>query len=272
MHCPSLLAVLPVILSLVTAAVSHLLAAGGALAAQEVSPSATPVASAPPVETLVTTTFPADIIPTTTSRSFLIWHATIAPGTEVAIPAELVACCPGPQIEHVVSGELTLRVEGPLQVVRAAANGTPVPIEEVAPGTEVVLRAGDTALYALELPVKYDNSGTAPVHLVASGLFAGSPPTPPADYAIDSFQERYPAPPLPPGSLVVTLQQATLAPEEVFPAPPSGAEQVIMTRPALGTLGERSDGSVQNLGWEPVDVYAVVLRPEAAAGGTPAAS
>jgi hypothetical protein len=132
-----------------------------------------------------------------------------------------------------------------------------------------VLREGDTAIYSFELPATYRNAGTESVHLVSGGLFAGSPPSPPAGYAIATVMERYPAPVLPPGPLVATLQQATLAPAGIFPAPPSGSVQVVMTGPELGTLGERSDGSEQNIGQEPVAVYALVLTPTGAAAGTP---
>jgi hypothetical protein len=229
---------------------------------------ATPAGPVPSIETLVTTTFPAEIIPTTSNPAFLIWYATITPKTEVAIPPELVACCPGPQIEHVLAGELALRVEGPLRVVRAAG-GTPMPTEAVDPGTEVVLRAGDTAVYDLALPATYHNAGTDPVQLVAGGLFAGSPPVPPAGYAIAPSKERHPSAPVPSDALTVTLQRTTLAPEAVFPAPPSGSLQVVMTGPELGTLGERSDGSAQNVGREPVVVYALVLGPTGGEAGTP---
>jgi hypothetical protein len=142
-----------------------LLVTSGALAAQDASPGATPAGPVAPIATLVTTSFPAETIPTVSSPSFLIWYATIDPDTEVAIPPELVACCPGPQIEHVLAGELTLRVEGPLQVLRTSPDGTPMPAEAVAPGMEAVLRPGDTAVYSLELPVTYHNAGTDPVHL-----------------------------------------------------------------------------------------------------------
>jgi hypothetical protein len=181
-----------------------------------------------------------------------------------------VACCPGPHIEHVLAGELGVRVEGPLRVLRASPDGTPAPAERVAPGTEVVLRPGDTAVYGLELAATYRNAGWAPVHVAAGGIFAGSPPVPPAGYAIPSVAERYPAPEPPPGPLAVTLQRATLAPEGIFPAPPTGSMQVVMTGPEPGALAERGDGSVENLGREPVVVYALVLSLTGPATATPA--
>jgi hypothetical protein len=235
-------------------------------AAQEATPAGPP----PAVEILVTTTFPVESLPTTTHPAFILWHGTIAPKADVAISAQLVACCPGPQIGHVLAGELTLRVEGPLQVLRSTSAGTPVPVEEVAPGTDVVLRPGDTAVYALDLPTTYHNAGTEPVHLVAGGLFAGTPPTPPAEYTIDAVKSRDLTSPLSAGLLTVTLQRTTLAPEAVFPAPPSGSMQLVMTVPEFGTVAERSDGSAQNLGQVPLVMYALVLHPTASAGSTPA--
>ena len=254
---------------LVSLVIAGLLGMSGALAAQEATPGAPGAESALPIETLVTTTFSEDTLPTASSPAFVIWYATIDPETEVAVPTELVACCPGPQIEHVLAGALTVRVEGPLQIVRGATRGTPAPLEQVPPGTETVLHPGDTGVYAFDLPVTYRNAGSEPVHVVAGGFFGGSPPAPPADYAIPSSNVRYPAPPLPPGPVQVTLQRTTLPPDGVFPAPPSGAVQLVMTGPELGTLGERSDGSAQNLGREPVDVYALILIPTGAGAGTP---
>jgi hypothetical protein len=230
---------------------------------------ANPVEEEPAIETLLTTALPVEDLPTSETAAFLLWYTTIAPETEVAIPPDPIACCPGPQIAHVLAGELALRVEGSLQVLRASPDGTLASMEEVAPGTEVVLRAGDTAVYGFEVPSTYGNDGTESVHLVAGGVFAGAPPSPPAAYAITSVKERYPAPSLPPGPLTATVQRATLAPEAVFPAPPAGSLQVVMSGPELGTLGERSDGSAENLGQEPVVVYALVLSPTGPAMATP---
>jgi hypothetical protein len=222
------------------------------------------------VETLVTTIFPMEALPTVSSPAFLIWYATIDPETEADIPPEPIACCPGPQIAHLLAGELALRVDGPLQVQHASPDGTQA-AEEIAPGTEVVLQAGDTAIYSFELPATYRNAGPDPVHLLGGGLFAGSPPNPPVAYAIATVRERYPAPVLPPGPLAATLQRATLAPGEIFPAPPPGSVRVVTPGPELGTLGERGDGSAKNLGEEPVVVYALTLHPITPNGGTPAA-
>ena len=60
---------------------------------------------------------PAALIPTVPGdRTFDMWSAELAPGERVAVPGQ----SPGTQITHVVAGELTIRVTGPLQVFRGA--------------------------------------------------------------------------------------------------------------------------------------------------------
>jgi hypothetical protein len=135
-----------------------------------------------------------------------------------------------------------------------------------------VPRPGDTAVYAVEIPATSHNAGTEPVHLVAGGLLVGTPPTPPPAYAIDAVKSRDLSSRLPPGPLIVALQRTTLAPEAVFPAPPSGSLQLVMTVPEFGTVAERGDGSAQNLGQVPLILYALILHPTASEGATPAAS
>jgi quercetin dioxygenase-like cupin family protein len=51
---------------------------------------------------------------------------------------------PGALVLHVESGELTYTViEGTIQIQRGATAGTPGPTEQLGPGQETVLRAGD---------------------------------------------------------------------------------------------------------------------------------
>jgi hypothetical protein len=105
-----------------------------------VAQEASPVATEATREPLFTTTVAPEDLPDGTDLRFVIWYASIQPDVEVVLEAELFAEGPGPLIEHVLAGDLSLRVEGPLQVVRAGSVGTPGPVEEVTPGAEVVLR------------------------------------------------------------------------------------------------------------------------------------
>lgn len=124
------------------------------VAAQADTVVATPAAGVS-VEPLFATVIPAAALPDAPLQDFLLWHATIEPGVTVVVPAEYGRCCPGPLITHVLAGELTLRVEGPLQIVRASTTATPEPTEAVPPATEVVVRPGETAVGRFELPATY---------------------------------------------------------------------------------------------------------------------
>src|SRR3954452_25619058 len=108
---------------------------------------------------LFTTTLAADELPNEPLDYFSLWYGTIDPGVQADISAELVDCCSGPQFLHVLSGALTVRVDGPVQVVRGSTSDTPTPMEEIAPGTEIVLRAGESARHRFEHPAVYANEG-----------------------------------------------------------------------------------------------------------------
>jgi quercetin dioxygenase-like cupin family protein len=76
---------------------------------------------------------------------------------------------PGALVVHVESGELTYTViEGTVQIQRAATAGTPGPTEELGPGQETVLRAGDW-LFEQDVvhSVRNDTSGQTVVLIAA---------------------------------------------------------------------------------------------------------
>ena len=123
---------------------------------------ATPPSTAT-VEPLFTTVLPATFLPAGPLQDFLLWQATIDPGVSVDAPPGYGTCCPGPLLTHVLSGTLLLRVEGPLQISRAATAATPGPLEQVIPGNDVVLRPGDTALWHFEQPARLVNPGPDPL-------------------------------------------------------------------------------------------------------------
>lgn len=221
------------------------------------------------LETVFATTLPAGTVPTAGHLSFILWHATLAPDTRVPIHGQI----PGPQITHVVEGDLTIRVDGPLQVVRHADDTTSAlgmaPAEAIPPGTEVVLRPGDTAVYGYERPAEYANLGATPVHIVGGGLFGGVIPGAAADLTFVDYNEWFPAPALPAGAVRATLVRATLPPGGVVPAAPPGA--LVREVGALGevSIGENSDGSLRNGGPEATTIYILTWAPAGAATGTP---
>ena len=108
------------------------------------------IAAQPPTEELEGVTFEplgfgtAEELPA--APAFLqLFRVTLDPGA--SIPAE--AGDPIVVLLYVESGSLTIQIEAPLQVTRAAtieAFATPGAVEEVAAGTEVTLEAGDSVV------------------------------------------------------------------------------------------------------------------------------
>jgi quercetin dioxygenase-like cupin family protein len=83
---------------------------------------------------------------------------------------------PGALVVHVESGELTYTViEGTVQVHRAATAGTPGPTEEMGPGQETVLRAGDW-LFEQGVVHSVRNDGSAPTVVLTMALTAADQP------------------------------------------------------------------------------------------------
>ena len=220
------------------------------------------------VEPLVAATFLPEEVPTGRVLNLLVGHATIEPGAQVAFTAATVKCCAGPQIDHVFSGELTLRSEGPLRVVRAAVDGTPGPPEEVSPGTDVVLRPGDSAIHRAEAPFTYVNAGKDPVQIASGGLFSGQSFLQPASSLADDFDTASLESSQLTGSLTLELEAVTLAPDATLPGPLSGTSRVITAGSQFGAFSRRTGGAVTNITDEPLVTYALILVPTRAAGET----
>jgi hypothetical protein len=241
---------------------------------------ASPVATEAMWEPIVTTTVAPEDLPEGDRLKFEIWHATIEPDVDVTMAAEPFTGGAGTRIEHVVAGTLTLRVEGALQVVRADAKGTPGPVEEITPGTDVVLQAGDTALFAQKLAMSYANRGAEPVRLIGGQLVALGGTLTQGDssdgYTVNVTDERDLTEPLAPGPVTFELERVTLAPGAILPAPPAGALRVMTSGPSVVYLAKASDGSVSNVLKEPVVTYVLTLLPAGAVTGpreaTPTAS
>jgi hypothetical protein len=221
---------------------------------------------------LVESTVPAADLPAGEDRFLHISQTTIQPGVTVTIPAEQAACCPGPAIDHVLAGELTLRVDGPLQVARSGAAPALGSVEDIAPGTMVMLQAGDSALYDQALAIEYVNTGDEPVQLVSGGLFLGRPQVSPPGLALNNFDSLAPLPPLPDGPVTFLLERVTLAPEVTLASPPPGAMRVLTSGPRIAYLPKAADGSVTNLTRDPIESYVLTLFPAGSESGAPAAT
>jgi hypothetical protein len=254
-------------LLLLTLATS-VIAFGWMRGAPEERPASLPAVLASPtpeavLETRFSATLPAEMFPTVPGdRTFNVWHVELEPSARVPITGQL----PGPQMTHVLAGELTVRVDGPLAVFRG--EGIVAEEEQVPPGTEVVLQPGDTAVYAYDSPAEYANLGTTPVRVVGGELGVGVVPGAAVPLTFIDFGEKYPLPALPPGPVRATIVQATLPPDGLFPAPPAGSLRLAVGESDI-SLGENSDGSLRNINPRQITIYVLTLTPAGEAVGTP---
>ena len=170
-------------------------------------PATSPAAEAS-LQTIFATTLPEDALPSGPSLDIAIKPFALEPAVRAVSSAEQRDCCPGSEINLVISGDLTLQVDGPLRVVRAGSGGTPEVTEDVPPGTAVILRPGDSAVFRFESAVQYANAGATRVQFVSGVLIpnTGSLPAEPQGILdIGGDDVAYPAPIPPLGSVRVEL-------------------------------------------------------------------
>ncbi len=224
------------------------------------------VAPAATIETLFTTTLPAAQVPETGVVQFFVWRLAIDPQTSTPATPE-GSCCQGPQLTHVLSGELTVHGDGPIQVFRGSDQ---ILVAPGAPGSDVVLLPGDTVIHDFSRPSEYANHGTTPAEIVNAGLYAGTalPFWSPAVRFLDGSQEFHQSP-FPPGPVVVNLLQATLPPNGVFPAPPPGSLDLEVGQDGDASVGKNGDGSFFNIAETDQTIYAVVVEPGGRGNLTP---
>lgn len=182
------------LLVLITLGFAFLLAAPDRLDGQTAAVIRSVFAPEAAQDTVFATTLPVDMIPKAGNLDFLLWNVSLEPGAEGPASSQSWTqtriCCPGPMIAHVVEGELSVRVDGPLWVYRGS--GVAPASGEVPPGTEVALSPGDTALFAYDMPATFSNRGTSPVHIVGGGIFAGAVRSgPAAGTAYLDYNEEY---------------------------------------------------------------------------------
>jgi hypothetical protein len=216
-------------------------------------------------ETLVSVTLPAGAIPTSSNLDVIGWSATLDPGTATdAVPG----CCRGPQIVHVLAGELTLRVDGPLQVIRATGIGAAS--DTVPTNTAVILNPGDSAFYAYDLVASYANRASSSLHLVGGSVLAGWVRDAPAGLTVIDYNYAYPILTISAGPVAVTLIRATLPPGGTIPAPPPGAIVIDVGGLADADIGKDRDGALRNLGPTEATFYVLSVEPMGIAQGVTA--
>jgi hypothetical protein len=227
-------------------------------------PATSPAAEAS-LQTIFAMTLPEDALPSGPSLDIAIKPFALEPAVRAVSSAEQRDCCPGSEINHVISGDLTLQVDGPLRVVRAGSGGTPEVTEDVPPGTAVILRPGDSAVFRFESAVQYANAGATRVQFVRGVLIpnTGSLPVPQGILDIWGDDVAYPAPIPPLGSVRVELGRVTLEPEGILAGPPAGGYRVAIAAKGGVSLAERSNGSFRNPTSEPVELVVMTVIPTA---------
>lgn len=217
------------------------------------------VAPAASIETLFSTTLPAGQVPESGVLQFFVWRLAIDPASSTPATPE-GTCCQGPQLTHVLTGELAVHVSGPMHVFRGVDQ---VLADPVPPGTAVVLFPGDTVVHDFSVPSEYSNHGTTPAQIVNAGLYTGSSLTyfSKAVSFLDASQEFHQGP-FPSGPVTMSLLQATLPPNGVFPAPPPGSLDLEVGKDGDASVGKNGDGSFVNIATADQTIYAVVVGPD----------
>jgi hypothetical protein len=254
-------------------------AAFSTLASPPASPAAGPAMEAP----LVEITLPAVGMPATIFGA--LSHFTIPPGSSGRYEPTRFSdtCCTGFRLSYVLEGTYTVRGDGPMQVMR---NGTDT-WKEMWVGTEIVVTPGDALLSRMEDSFDATNAGSTPVELLDGELFEGDPSTDPIPQdrsgasAWRSHDQDILLTPqaVPPGLVILRLQQATLPIGGVLPPPPGVILHWAVSLDAGAVvITEKPDNpdafSLRNLGVGPATVYVLSLQSagtEAEAASPPAA-
>jgi hypothetical protein len=227
-----------------------------------VGPLASP--SAVTVATLFTTVLPAERIPTAEARDLIIWNLRFAPGVREAFGYEMAAGNTGLLITHVVAGELTLTVDGPVQVRRNALTDATTSEWGVS-GEAILLQAGDTAVFPLTGSPEFANLGSTPTQVIIGGYDSATLVVPAFHDAGITFIDSDDTYPLAAAgsSLPVqaTLTRASLPAQSVTMSPPPGSLVVRVGADEDVSIGENSNGSLRNVSPRTVTLFVLTMTP-----------
>jgi hypothetical protein len=135
-----------------------------------VAQEATPVSPRAEIttEALATVRLPATAIPSLPAV-FDVWLWRLIPGQEIRVATNELP--PSIAADVVLAGEYTIRSAGRLQVQRGAG------LEEVPPGTEVTVRAGDVDIFVENQAAQIGrNEGDELSQAIGFGVFSAAPP------------------------------------------------------------------------------------------------
>jgi len=131
---------------------------------------ATPAPDADPTEqTLVKVPVPANLLPADSPVAVGMAQVTIPRSTTQQSPDE-ASENPGVLATYILDGTVMVASDETMQLI--AAGGT-VGLEEVPPGTEITLSAGDTLVTHKSPSEVWTNEGPAEVHMIAFEIYGG---------------------------------------------------------------------------------------------------
>jgi hypothetical protein len=222
---------------------------------------------------LVDVTVPADAfvnpIPGGDRLSLFFTHSIIPPNTTSTWETTLRAEHPGPEIEYILEGSVSLTSEGSAQITRAEGDGTS---EEAPAGTPIELGSGDVVIHRVEHQSTWV-SGDAPVGVLAGFAVATSVA---GEYNPDEWEDtthtyKDNAGPVPTGPSRLRIRRVEMEPDAAVAFAAGTLKVFLIHGGGSGNLGEGSDGSVSLIGaTEPAIVYFFSIEP-APDSATPAA-
>jgi len=159
-------------------------------------------------EAVKTVQLPAEVVPELPAI-FDAWVWSLIPGEELRFGAEQAP--PSIAADVVLTGEYTVRSEGRLQVQRDAG------LEEVPPGTEVTVGAGDVVYYVENQAAQIlRNSRDEVARAISFGVFSSAPP---AGVSVGTVsQEDWERSGLVGQDLTVSVERLTVPPGSSVPA------------------------------------------------------
>ena len=192
----------------------------------------------------------------------------IPPGTTTTWDSNVRDEFPGPEIEYVLTGSVTIRAEGQVQVIRAGENGEP---KNLAAGAEVVLGPGDTLIHRLEHKLTW-TTGEAPVELIVGIAIANTSISAFVPDGSESPEHKGAANvgPIPTEPSVLRIRRIVMKPDGVVMLQPNVPRVSMIHGGGPGFLGEGSDGSISLKGAkETAIVYVFSIEPAAVGSVAP---
>lgn len=211
--------------------------------------------------TLAAITLPAGSVPSPIVGG--LNHYTIPTGVQSGTEGTWVStCCHGPRFDYIVSGTVTVRSAGPVQVLRRGTRTW----ESMPADTEVRVSDGDAVLLRLEDAFSVANSALSPAELVEVVLINTTISDDPIPKGWEIHHQDIHTTSLlvPDAPVTLRLQSITLEPDAHLPLPADALFRFAVSLEPDAYLVTRQDFDVQNIASRPVTAYVLTLEPAVA--------